>query len=202
MEAVTRSETPFTVISHDAPETEKATYTPGPWRVFNGRSIHAPNHALGNPSSAVAFAITGTKEFFPEIEANARLIAAAPEMLDALVEIIVSLQITCGDFLVVNPSGKESTIEAAFAKEFEKANDAINKATGHNPDTLTTSEDEADHRQEQEAANAPRCETCHAPCTDDDARFVRSSLRGTDDFAEDTLYWCETCRESEGDARR
>lgn len=66
-------------------------FTPGPWRSV-GRCIHAPVLALGNPTSAIAFALDcGAKSGrAPEVKANADLIAAAPEMYTALEAVINS----------------------------------------------------------------------------------------------------------------
>lgn len=68
-------------------DSTTAKRTPAPWRVtYGGRNL-APecqnifvDHSTGMYSDPVANCYTRT----PESEANARLIAAAPEMLDAL----------------------------------------------------------------------------------------------------------------------
>jgi hypothetical protein len=69
-----------------------AQHTPGPWFTFaNGQCIGGPVGPLGNPSGAETAGIahcgmglrTGT-----EIQANARLISAAPELLETLRELV------------------------------------------------------------------------------------------------------------------
>ena len=70
--------------------TTKATFTPGPWFVHNGEDClerDITNHA---DSSALAyFVATAWGGGDPEalLEANARLIAAAPDLLEALLNV-------------------------------------------------------------------------------------------------------------------
>ena len=78
-------------------------HTPGPWHVGTGKAESIIYYKEG---WAVANAIVFHSEIsLEEIHANARLIAAAPEMLEALKHILPYTQ--CGDKLV---------IEAAIAK--------------------------------------------------------------------------------------
>lgn len=64
-------------------------YTPGPWRVFAGTGFDYLGIEGENDQTVVIYGLDGddggvrgsTKE---EAEANARLIAAAPELLEAL----------------------------------------------------------------------------------------------------------------------
>ena len=91
-------------------------HTPGPWhigvRTFHaGRDVYVPK---GEPVAVADDAITAT----PEAEANARLIAAAPDMLAALRE------------LVVNNMGHPKGITVP---QLDKARAAIAKATGGQP---------------------------------------------------------------------
>lgn len=60
-----------------------AKHTPGPWRVAFGNrlEIHGPKDEIGWPKSIVYNAGLCTDE---EAQANARLIAAAPRLLQAL----------------------------------------------------------------------------------------------------------------------
>lgn len=92
-----------------------AKHTPGPWFTFaNGNCVGGPVGLLGNPSGADTAGIahcgmglrTGT-----EARANARLIAAAPDLLDALQ-------------FVMTATGEQ------LSTAFEQAQDAIAKATG------------------------------------------------------------------------
>jgi hypothetical protein len=64
------------------------THTPGPWCVaFGARlEIHGPKDEIGWPKSIVWNAGLCTDK---ESQANARLIAAAPDMLEALENIIL-----------------------------------------------------------------------------------------------------------------
>ena len=76
----------------------KKSFTPGPWRVYsfgqiNGEQTYWVGHGESNsqgPSPIVDFVYpispnnTDVKKYNGISEANARLIAAAPEMLDAL----------------------------------------------------------------------------------------------------------------------
>lgn len=67
-------------------------HTPGPWHV--GEKVDKPHHydlvGFGNGATHVGY-ISVTPATAPEAEANATLIAAAPEMLEALKK--------CKDFL-------------------------------------------------------------------------------------------------------
>ena len=58
-----------------------AQHTPAPWRVAFGNrlEVHGPNDEIGWPASIVFNAGLCTSE---EAQANARLIAAAPDLLD------------------------------------------------------------------------------------------------------------------------
>ena len=56
-------------------------HTPGPW-FFNFEAGRYVISHQGNFGPHKALAITGG--FYPDLEANARLIAAAPELLEAL----------------------------------------------------------------------------------------------------------------------
>ena len=62
-------------------------HTPGPWRVAFGNrlEVHGPKDEIGWPASIVYNAGLCTSE---EAQANARLIAAAPDMLAALQDIM------------------------------------------------------------------------------------------------------------------
>ncbi len=60
----------------------KAEHTPGPWKQ-NGNSIIAPGKLFGRTVSIIPDG-DGSDDETPEGIANARLIAAAPELLQAL----------------------------------------------------------------------------------------------------------------------
>lgn len=63
----------------------KTNHTPGPWRIdYNGKdSADAVPRIKGNSVENVAF-IPAYEHPRPEMQANARLIAAAPDLLGAL----------------------------------------------------------------------------------------------------------------------
>lgn len=70
----------------------KTQHTPGPWRV-NGRSIDATDVCVATIET-IYRAPAGSyydRAYVAETEANARLIAAAPELLDALRAVLASL---------------------------------------------------------------------------------------------------------------
>ena len=67
--------------------TEKTTHTPGPWTVDDGHDIYADNVHIAKlrfVGPAVEHETDPDRDF-PETEANARLIAAAPALLEAAV---------------------------------------------------------------------------------------------------------------------
>jgi hypothetical protein len=74
------------------------THTPGPWTLEAGRSIVTPS---GSFYLSYGSDKTGKPNFpnFCELDANARLIAAAPEMLAALNDIVSASNANCGDSL-------------------------------------------------------------------------------------------------------
>jgi hypothetical protein len=92
-------------------------HTPGPWAISSGDFI-LQNHAAVDAPKHGALALVVWKmeddELSPECEANARLIAAAPDLLEALE--------TCEAFL----------LSAGFASSgaYAEASAAIAKATG------------------------------------------------------------------------
>ena len=75
-------------------------YTPGPWGLFDGTDIWPINADGGGYIARLRFrgeaveTATGDREF-PETEANARLIAAAPDLLEAAKDALESLT-ECG----------------------------------------------------------------------------------------------------------
>lgn len=95
-----------------------AAHTPGPWFVFgNGHCVGGPVGPLGNSSGAAeaGVALCGMQLRTPkEAAANARLIAAAPELLEALIAL-------------TTPGEARDT---SIASNYAKARAAIAKATG------------------------------------------------------------------------
>ena len=86
------------------------THTSGPWEV-----LHGPEWEGFTVSGLRLVAKVHEWGFNGEAEANARLIAAAPELLAALEDIVASSDANCGDSLM-------NAIQAALA--------AIAKAKG------------------------------------------------------------------------
>lgn len=105
---------------------EKSKYTPGPWFVKYpyDEDIGEAGVAAKSPSSGreiVCARVWGRDE--EAATANARLIAAAPELLEALDECDTA-------FAVFNMCGDVPQTRAAVKKAWAKANEIIAKATG------------------------------------------------------------------------
>lgn len=99
---------------------ERATHTPGPWRFVGGISqVLAPQQDGGEGSLEVAY-IDEDKRLGvpdrPERYANGRLIAAAPELLDACKWM--------ADFI------RKQALPPGFSAMLIKADEAIAKAEG------------------------------------------------------------------------
>lgn len=98
---------------------EQVKHTPGPWEYGEERGLCREIHADNGPE---LFAIAQTRHGDPEIcEANARLIAAAPELLEALIA-----------FRDGGPQGGQNFAEwhESYRPAIDKARAAIAKATG------------------------------------------------------------------------
>ena len=101
----------------------KAKHTEGPWtlRPLNEEigeyEIVGPRHSDETGESEYIAVVCGG---LPESEANARLIAAAPELLEALEELLSAVDKACGTAI---PRG-------SFSAARKAARDAIAKATG------------------------------------------------------------------------
>jgi len=65
-----------------------ASHTPGPWSVFDGREVDGISPWVvtgsGDPSDSDGLYVAGLAVIDAETLANARLIAAAPDLLEAL----------------------------------------------------------------------------------------------------------------------
>jgi hypothetical protein len=66
-----------------------SAHTQGPWRIATD-SIGMPQHIKGDSYSTICSFLTSVRRNcgVHEIEANVRLITAAPELLEALIELI------------------------------------------------------------------------------------------------------------------
>ena len=93
--------------------------TPGPWRVSEKRGdlidIRHNNNGIGAISINIAH-VVARQSWLKEAEANAKLIAAAPELLEALQK-------------MVSKAYKQNWNDA-YPEELQSAQAAINKALG------------------------------------------------------------------------
>lgn len=105
------------------------SFTPGPWIVL-GNSVGGPAIYTADKSNAIADVRTcggvhvGGPQH-PETQANARLIAAAPDLLEALESYVTTMAIAGG--------GDKALFMAAIREADNKARAAIAKATGAQP---------------------------------------------------------------------
>jgi hypothetical protein len=92
------------------------THTPGPWGI-----VDAESNAIDiiNKGGLVVASITADEEVSPEDWTNARLMAAAPEMLEALCHVV--------KFADSEPDG--GTTVAMHRANVERARAAISRAT-------------------------------------------------------------------------
>jgi hypothetical protein len=70
-------------LTYDKMYVPKPPHTPGPWHV-GGVKLKNNGHGIGNGRAAIARALVTGCVTYEKSYANARLIAAAPEMLQAL----------------------------------------------------------------------------------------------------------------------
>ena len=97
-----------------------ATHTPGPWHAFEQCSYSATkglfeidaNHPSGNRQTIAVTPFAGDGH---ELWANARLIAAAPEMFEVLSELLDTLEMSKG---------------YGFDEEYEKVREVLAKVEG------------------------------------------------------------------------
>lgn len=123
-------------------------HTPGPWMYTGAGAIKRDYTAIGCTDGETIASAWGHSNsgFFvseEEKEANARLIAAAPEMLVALEKLASNAEQSAfedwlerkspsGDAELVHRQWKESSDFQTYADEWRHALDAIEKATGAN----------------------------------------------------------------------
>ena len=106
------------------PNTPSTKHTPGPWRIEPADKGLVITHSDAEHRSHVARLFTGV--LCPEhgsIEANARLIAAAPGLLAALHEILIASQVhdsTTGYYQPLNPYTTAKIARAALAQAEEE----------------------------------------------------------------------------------
>ena len=106
-----------------------STHTPGPWFIWTGPSESCKDFGIGAPDDSVVCSVHSHPH--PCAKANARLIAAAPELLeackalhDALSDIVEGENNTFGSYELCNADRDASM--AAFDLSFA----AIAKAEG------------------------------------------------------------------------
>jgi len=101
------------------------SHTPGPW-FRDGKTVYALEHAgykKGHEMHRNRFSLRVTSDYEQESEANTRLIAAAPELLDALREFM-------DIWGSVDAEGDSKRAQRRRAEMWTKANAAIAKAEG------------------------------------------------------------------------
>src|ERR1700689_1754334 len=104
----------------------KANHTPGPWRVWH-HDMQSGGPAITNRDGLVSIAranylVRGQRGLIEQTVANANLIAAAPELLAALMQIVA-------DWDNVDPNVQVPD-EINVDDHWEAARDAIVKALG------------------------------------------------------------------------
>lgn len=109
----------------------RAQHTSGPWEHYQEGHNAAgwPCFVILGPDTAVAKIYTGVEEDYPgQAEANARLIAAAPELLEACKELVQQLKnyrLQIGDRVRVS---NDTTNGCSYALKI--GNEVINRAEG------------------------------------------------------------------------
>ena len=109
-----------------------ATHTPGPWQVAERLGLPVIMDGDGFHVADVIERRGVGRGFSPETTGNARLIAAAPELLEALVELLAQVQP-----LVVGLSERDESLPdgecvlgGSELSALKRASDAISKAKG------------------------------------------------------------------------
>jgi hypothetical protein len=105
-----------------------SAHTPGPWQWDGDYTLRPVNpdpersalHTIISPDGPFGFVQTATADVFPEFEADKLLIAAAPELLEAL-------RTTRGNVASLGPAG---AIPFEYREWLAMLDAAIAKATG------------------------------------------------------------------------
>lgn len=100
-------------------------HSPAPWRCHNKKPNCSGYSIVGNDGQYISF--VGDSDELSPIDANAMLISAAPELLEALIELVQSY-----DKCSIDHNGlcQEHFLQEANDCTFKKANLAIAKALG------------------------------------------------------------------------
>lgn len=104
-------------------KTRKPKSTPGPWSArYDETTRGLPSWRIDSPSISILAALTypsaGDKELAAEVAANAKLIAAAPELVDALKGVSRYLHSLVGVKLIEGPTIREwiNVVDSAILK--------------------------------------------------------------------------------------
>lgn len=101
---------------------KNSKYTPGPWRVLYSSNTYPSVHA-GETNSPICplyeYVAEGQRDLLDNADANAQLIAAAPDMLEALMQI---------DSILLSATAETAT--SAIRQCFAITTSAVAKARG------------------------------------------------------------------------
>lgn len=101
----------------------KPAFTPGPWSWMRGLEPYSDQHTL-SPGVLIANGTDGTPDGDAIDQANAHLIAAAPDMYEALLAAKVVIE------MMERPEGMGGRVNAALDKRMAQIDAAITKAEG------------------------------------------------------------------------
>lgn len=86
-----------------------AKHTPGPWLAEGGKVFADTGRLFDRAVAIVGVPLDKNDNLFGELEANARLIAAAPDLLEA------------AQWVIDNPGAHQNNVRAVLCKAIEKA---------------------------------------------------------------------------------
>ena len=100
------------------------SHTPGPWELLDGRNIKTVNGifylAYGCDEHSKKPFFFSKEKGWSELDANAKLIAAAPELIEAIIDL----------FNQLDNAGLHGFVLENHGISFEKLNQVLEKATG------------------------------------------------------------------------
>ena len=105
--------------------SEQAKHTPGPWLASGDADANIVTVEAKDKGYTTVCRLGYST---PTREANARLIAAAPDLLEALVDMVSSVEVALEDVQVTNGASLDAL--SWIANSTEKARAAIAKARG------------------------------------------------------------------------
>ena len=105
-----------------------AAHTPGPWRIESMKHVLGLAIWSGTPHGADEFRVAGVAEMRGAAEANARLIAAAPDLLEALQNMhnVLNEAMSTGGWI-------PTPVQGSFRDAWVEVTESIAKATGAQP---------------------------------------------------------------------